>query len=356
LRVWIPRITQSAASLASQARALAAAAARRDVRWIDDPTAATATHLLRWKAGEWELFDLRGDIRQIVASPSAAIARLPRRAALFVQFPAPAAMVDDLDVPDTVDSPADADYILAGGYAAGRLEYAWVRPGLRNTDRRTALPARTDWLRHASSRTAPALRDQIQRLRRIHGWHLLESPPEARSPYHLALRHARSRAFVSDRTVIGDERYELVLRAGTVPRLVQQRYVYIFVIDTFGKAFLLFPQSGSVENGFPLTGQENAPREIPLGAAASFEIAPPYGVDSYFLLTTDEPLVSPAVLEWDGVRTRVPRADTALERLLLAINGNTRTAGVHTPANWSIEKLVVESVPPRLQKKLAGPR
>jgi hypothetical protein len=351
LRVCVPRIAQSAASLAAQARALAAEAARRNVRWISDPT-ATPTHLLRWRAGEWELFDLRGDIRSIAASPAAAVAKIPRGATLFVQFPVPARIVDELDITETVDNPADADYILAGRYTAQRLEYAWMRPAI---DRhRTALPARTDWLRQTSSDTASALRDQLLRLRRLQAWHLLESPPEARSPYHLNLRHARTNALVTG-TLLGGESYDLVLRAATVPRLVQQRYIYVFMIDTFGKAFLLFPRSGSVENRFPLAGQENAPREIALGAA-SFEIAPPYGIDSYFLLTTDEPLVNPAVLEWDGVRSRVPRADTALERLLLAINGNTRTVGVHTPANWSIEKLVLESVAPRLQKKIVRPR
>jgi hypothetical protein len=356
LRVWVPRIAQSPASLASQARALAAEAARRDIRWIDDPTATTPTHLLRWRAGEWELFDRRGDIRSIAASPAAAVAKIPRGATLFVQFPVPARIVDDLDVSETVDNPAGADYILVGRYTAHRLEYAWMRPdmdGARDR-RRTALPVRTDWLRHTSSETASALRDQLLRLRRLQAWHVLESPPEARSPYHLGLRHARTNELVTG-TLLGKESYNLVLRAVALPRLVQQRYIYVFMIDTFGKAFLLFPRSGSVENRFPLAGQENAPREIPLGAT-SFSIAPPYGIDSYFLLTTDEPLVNPAVLEWDGVRSRVPRADTALERLLLALNGNTRTVGVHTPANWSIENLVLESVAPRLQKRAVRPR
>jgi hypothetical protein len=71
--------------------------------------------------------------------------------------------------------------------------YERVRPAVKATDRRnTGLPARSAWivedgldntLRDSVSR----LRDSVLRLRRVHGWHLLESPPRARYPYRLAL-------------------------------------------------------------------------------------------------------------------------------------------------------------------------
>lgn len=382
LRVLMPRIPQSASALVRLARSLAAEAAQRNVRWVSDPVDTTPTHLLRWRANAWELLDLGADVQRLsaTANPSAAIAIVPRGAALFVQLPAPAGMVDGIAVGPGTERESivpttraeEADYILVGRYSARRLEYAWVRPSVRNTDRRqTGLPLRTQWLPQDSNdqtfrNTAPQLRELVLRLRKIQAWHLLESPPGSRSPYRLALRRERNNDLVNDGAVIGDETYELILRAdaASLPRRVPQRYVYVFAIDSFGKAVLLFPNGASVENRFPLapsTGQTAPypPAEIPLGVDGSFEVEPPYGVDSYFLLTTDEPLVNPAVLEWDGVRTRVPRTESPLEQLLLLVSDHTRTGTVVTPANWSLEKLICESVPPRApygsQKKIIPP-
>jgi len=87
---------------------------------------------------------------------------------------------------------------------------------------------------------------------------------------------------------------------------------------------------------------------------AKFSIAPPYGVDTYFLLTTDEPLADPSILQWDGVRGPMPQTKTALERLL-ALTGSTERAGhVVTPATWSIERIVIESVRPGRGRPKAG--
>jgi hypothetical protein len=261
----------------------------------------------------------------------------------------------EVDSIELTERPEEADYMLAGRSVRGRREYAWLRPLADKSSRRSALPAATDWMP-----SAERLREIVLSLSRIHSWHLLESPAEARSPYRLALRHQRTKAPVSDGTVIEGQPYELVLRAGALPSRVQQRYVYVFVIDSFGKAVVLFPQSGSVENRFPLDGKAPYPAEIPLGTAGSFQAAPPYGVDSYFLLTTDEPLVNPSVLAWDGVRTRVPAAHTPLEQLILLINGNRRAGFVVIPSDWSLEKVMYEAVPPRVaiksQKKITPPR
>jgi len=81
-------------------------------------------------------------------------------------------------------------------------------------------------------------------------------------------------------------------------------------------------RNGSVENRFPLG--DPAPAVIPLGA--NVEIGPPYGIDAYFLLTTDEPLPDPGVLSLEAVRTRA--------------------GSVVTPSTWSIEQVLFESVPP----------
>ncbi|MEO8379696.1 MAG: hypothetical protein ABI779_08530, partial [Acidobacteriota bacterium] len=126
-----------------------------------------------------------------------------------------------------------------------------------------------------------------------------------------------------------------------------------FVIDSWGKSVLVFPQStsGSVENRFPLASP--APSEIALGSVAAFAPRAPYGVDTYYLLSTDEPLPDPTILEWSGVRTRSPVGKSPLEEVILLTGSPNRGPRRVTPSSWSIERMVFESVPPRTSSKPA---
>ena len=371
LRVSMPRVKDDRDALTSLARKLAAEAARRGVRWIADPIESTPSFLLRHGNRGWEL--LRPDGGMDVLGPDAAdaingVAGLPAAASLFVQLPAPAALIDAIDVGPgsdregidpldrAEDRAEDSDYILVGRYSNHSVEYTWMRPLAGASDRRRAgMPLRTTWIAETMRDTASALRDAAVRLRKIQAWQLLDSPAEARSPYRLELRRERDGQRATDCTLIGDEKYALVLRAtAPVPARVAPRYIYAFMIDSYGESFLLFPRSGSVENRFPLPvpGQASTqpPSEIPLGTHGTFEIAPPYGVDTYFLLTTDEPLRNPWILEWDGVRARAPQPQTALEELLLLTASGSRGRIRSTLSSWSVERLLFESVPPREAK------
>lgn len=303
LRVWVPRMPDTAATRIALARRLAAAASRHAIRWTDDPTESTPTHLLRWGGSAWELIGPDGG-RTHLATAEAGLATIPPGSSLFVQFPAPSGIAtEDLAV---VARAEDADYVLAGRYARGKLSYAWVRPAMRNADRRrSALPIRTAWVSSAA-----ALNDAVPRLRRLHAWQTLHSPPGT-PPYGLAVK--RDGAFVRDGTLAGGERYEVVLRATSAA--ARPRYVYAFVIDSHGAGTLLFPRDGSVENRFSGGGDV---------ILATVEVAPPYGIDTYVLLTTEEPLPNPWILSWEGVR-----------------------AGLGTVAAWSIERVIFESIPPR---------
>jgi hypothetical protein len=237
------------------------------------------------------------------------------------------------------------------------VEYAWVRPLATAADqRKSMLPLRTAWT--GPRATALALSDALARLRRVHGWCELSSPAVAGSYYQLAIRRAGDGALVGDGTLAGEQRYRLVLRARQQRRdaSVYPRYVYVFVIDSHGQSVLLFPlpESGSVENRLPLTNTasralENPPVEIPLDELRSFLVTAPYGLDTYFLLTTDEPLTTPLSLQWSGVRGLPTPPRGPLEELLaLATSGTRSSAGpIRTPANWSLDKTTYESVPPR---------
>jgi hypothetical protein len=105
-----------------------------------------------------------------------------------------------------------------------------------------------------------------------------------------------------------------------------------------------------VENRFPIG--DNALPEVELG---HFRVTPPYGVDTYFLLTTEEPLANPWVLQWDGIRGDRPKTESALEEVLTRTSSATRSpASLTTPIDWSIEQVIVESVPPRRHKPRAA--
>jgi len=215
---------------------------------------------------------------------------------------------------------------------------------------------RTGWI---SASQAFLLREAIVRLRGVQAWQDLRSPASSASQYRLAVRRASDGGLVEDGKLIGRHRYHLVLRRSQTSRAeaVYARYVYAFVIASDGSSVLLFPPSerGDVENLLPITPtptqpMNDAPVEIPLAATRSFVVGEPYGLDTYFLLTTDEPLPSLASLEWSGLRdTRAAATRNPLEELLAQTLAGTRASvePILTPANWSIEKVIFESVPPR---------
>ncbi len=244
--------------------------------------------------------------------------------------------------------PEEADYVLAGRLAAGGVEYAWLRPGVAETDQqRTSLPVRTAW-RPLGPDTGAELEKALLRLRQIHAWLHLETPPGAASAYEIAVRQGEDDGeLVENKTLFGGEPHHLVLRAkgGRPPAHVDPRYFYVFLIDSDGRSILLYPNPATPDqNRFPVP--PGAPAEIPLGRDGVFRVSPPYGVDTYFLLTSDERIPNPWVLDSEGVRARGPRGTTPLEELLSITGGWERSATRSpTPVVWSVEKKLFQSVP-----------
>src|SRR5206468_3798138 len=114
-----------------------------------------------------------------------------------------------------------------------------------------ALPLRTDW--HDGERTADVARvlnEDLRRLHRIHLWQTLPSPPSSQFNYRLGVRRERDHGMITDGTLLANERYGLVVRKASGPgELSSPRFVYVFVVDSYGKSVLLFPRgpTGSVE-------------------------------------------------------------------------------------------------------------
>lgn len=217
-----------------------------------------------------------------------------------------------------VDDPRDANYLLAD---RNRVEHAWIRPRTGNSDR--GLPQQTAWTSDPLQ-----LRRDLVTLRRIHSWLTLTPPHDTETPYRLAIRDEQTRELVHGATIIGNRLYSIVLRPSQ-PELTRRHY-YVFVVDSYGNSRLVFPKTGSVENRFPIGDVPAA--EIALGGPSAFRISRPYGLDTYFLLSTEEPLPNPSLLEWDGVRAR---------RALIA-------------TRWSIERITLESIAPARRRASTG--
>jgi len=275
-----------------------------------------------------------------------ALEHLPRGTPVFVQVP----VLPDISGRiafgrwnvERVKSPQDADYILTGRLSGDRLQYAWVRPSVDRSDQlRAALPLRTDWHDGRNgAEVAAVLTEDLRRLQLVHFWQTLPSPPEAQFNYRLGMRRARDRALVTDGVLAADEQYGFVLRAVPEPQqLFAPRFIYVFMVDSYGKSVLFFPRGplGSIENRFPLRG--TSPAEIPLGPRASLMPEAPFGADTFFLLSTDQALTNPWILEWDGIRTLKQRAGTPLEQFLLLTMSGDRGVRRVPPSHWSLERV-----------------
>jgi hypothetical protein len=360
LQVWIETLGNLGPAL-RLAQDLERAAPQHGVEWVEDPTATAPTHVLRWHEHGWQLLAQgRAERLDPAADATAILAKVtgsgPRR--LFVQLPAPGAITRGISLgPGTLHSgieitarPESADYVLAGRLGPQGLELAWLRPGEGREDQwRTSLPVRTAWRRagpEGSPATSSALERDVLLLRKIHGWLTLKMPPGTASPYELTLRRDGDGTAVTGGTLSGGTTYRFVLRArsGAPAATFQPRYFYVFLIDSHGRSTLLFPRN-SIAQPFP--AGPAAPPEIPLIPGGGVTVAEPYGMDTYFLLSSDEAIADPWILDWDGPRARGPRGHTGLDELLAQTGGWARGGEPPlVPAGWSVERKLFESVPP----------
>jgi len=86
----------------------------------------------------------------------------------------------------------------------------------------------------------------------------------------------------------------------------------------------------------------NVMSEMPLGKKRLITVEEPLGVDTYIMLTTEEPLPSPELFNQNGVITRGNASASGLEQLFDI--GSKNRAVMNTPTNWSIQRLSVKSI------------
>ncbi len=382
LRVWMPPAL-GYSELSQIAQEMATLRESDRIQWIDDPTKETPTHVMSWETSGWKLKRSTEEaVENLGKSPTAKmiLARLdseaPGKAKLFIHFPPPIELVKELQLGagtvnssiEVTSSPERAHYQLGGRVEGKEIEYAWVLPGVTGEDaekRSLPLPVRTDWINvTGNSRPfqflARKLEDYALRIGRVKAWLQINPPPDQGIfPYRLALKNTDTGHIrTTETTVFDKDSYGLILQAdeAKLKAWIDKRFVYVFAIDNNGNSQLLFPQrdAGSVGNRVPYDspGQEKyPPSEIRLGSAKLFVIGPPFGVDVYILLASEEPIPNPRVLVFEGVRTRggskAPGKDpeTPLANLLQGVGSATRGTHPPAPTNWSIQRLMIKSAP-----------
>jgi hypothetical protein len=103
----------------------------------------------------------------------------------------------------------------------------------------------------------------------------------------------------------------------------------------------MFPQR-SGGNNFPL---ENGRLDQILLPAGNFHITPPFGTDTYILLSTSARLSNPDALNFESVVRGGVNATTPLETLLFSTSAGTRGNTMEMPTDWGVEYLQMHSQP-----------
>jgi hypothetical protein len=364
LKIWTAPLRVKPEELLRASELVRAAVAMRGAIWVAEPSRESPTHVFAFNGREWTLNALQQDMTQSLggaldAGPVAqALANLKvgKTAKVFLALPPPRELDAGLELgpgtPAAViarSTARDADYLLVGRASRGRLSYAWVRP-FAEWGAETPLPVETqgfEFTKDVKSSTRELLMLAL-RLGRINAWLQLESPLDARPyPYELAIQ-TREGGLVQAGTLESGHDYQLALRAvgDKPPDPVSPRFVYVFIIDSSGKAKLLFPSPnlGLVENRFPPKPQMDTPQASYL-IGPGFRVVPPLGIDTYVLLTSDEQLPDPGILESPELGARKGKP-SPLEKLLSRIGETARSAEVPVPQTWSIQRLTTRSIPP----------
>lgn len=370
LRVWMPSATLKYADLLRMAKSISTLQNSEKIVWLDDPSDSPAKdsplYVVAWNGTEWQLILTQGKKSLRLGINPTAQSILDKltlnekiKPTILLNLPPTRELKAELHLGEgslnnsikIVAKPAEANYFLMGRWQQDHVEYSWVLPNIASEQAANLpLPMRSDWRPCGAGpdeigATARILEDKILRLGKIKAWLQLEAPPERSPfPYRLALRNIETQKINTSGKTIKDENYELLLQTDPDQLnkgLIKPRYIYVFVIDSFGKTTLLFPQNGE-ENIFPT----NTPKiEYILPQSAGFSVSAPFGVDTFVLLASNDVIPNASeALNSEGARTRSGKASTPLEKLLIGVGSATRSGLTTVPPDWSIQRISVRSI------------
>jgi hypothetical protein len=392
LSVWLPEGAVALAKMPELVRALTPLM-HGNFHWVIDPSLEAPTQWLSWNGRQWLLRGAAGEheVNGSAQLPDVAkiSAQLTPEDHLLVLLPAPAEWQSALRMPSgaisVVTNPVQATYWLTGTLKGADVAYAWVQPdAARTTPTALTLPARTDWIGSSDAVGAAHLHSFAERLGAVAA--LLKLPESGNSdpfPYHLVLRREGGAREVSGTqlapaahagnadahalqtaAVSGGDVYDLVLKSDVASLAdfsdahPEGRWVYVFVVDSSGHRDPLFVQSDqrarfpreyppSLDDPAHLTCKAGSyPSSAPLDevCVGTIRICPDYGLDTYFLLSSSQPIPDLSVFSGEGVHTAgLTRGSGSALTLLLGAPGVQTRSATSVPEQFSIERLTVLS-------------
>jgi len=362
LKVYIPNTTYNYKDLTAVVAQLSGLKNSKTIKWINDPSDESPTHTVFYTGTEWMLGYPDGKNVSLGKSPTekSVSSKLKQGDKLFVCVPPTTtlktAILDACKENNAIQATSDgsdAQYYLTGRWNNNQLEYAYVLPQIttKDTNLQNTMPVRTDFIKLAAdesivAKTSDSLQDFTLKLAKIKAWLTLAGPPDDGAfPFYLALKKGKnSKNLLTAGDVYNGDTLSLTLVADKENISNwdgNKRYVYVFTIDSKGTTTLLYPSQGSVENQYPRMTDGDIAKESPLGRN-KWLVSEPFGVDTYVMLTTDEPLPNPSALNSVGVRTR--GIDKGGLSGLLNVGAATR-GQLLTPANWSVQRVSLKSKP-----------
>jgi hypothetical protein len=394
LAVYAPAAAPPFEELTAIARDVQAAAEKLHLSWVTDPTRRVPEYTVRWNGRFWEMPRAKGEPLNLGAKPAARLAAAlgpAPKGEFFLELPPPGEWLpkglklgegsDNTSIGVNTKSPGSAQYMLAGVWAGDHVEYSWIATNLtrESVDQQLqrlngktpplalALPLRSKVVKvdEALKEAPDALVNRALALAKVRGWLRLEAPEESRTPfpYHVALKNAETGEYLSEGTVKEGGKYDVYLRAGRAaldafvarykdaPGGVPASFVYMFVIDSGGQGTLVFPRpaDNGLTNRLPIGVSAGGPVSLPeeIKIFSGLEVGPPFGVDSYTLLTTATALANPDVLNFEGVGAtraagRGPGDD--LSNLLDSVGAGSRGILKPAPTDWAIERTFIRSI------------
>lgn len=369
MKVSIPASSLSMEELTHTAHEINKLCNQNNIDWINDPTEKNPTHIIFWNNSSWFLhtptnmaIDLgkKPNTNELIKQIRLTHSNKNTKPGFFFHVPISASLnatfqSEITGFSDSIEilSPRqETNYVLVGRYNDEKLEYAWALPNTVGINIDLPLPVRTKWLpveKTANSQEPlKLLIEKIMKLAIIKAWLQLSSPPDnGEFPYRLSLKNTKTGLIANSGPLVEGEEYIPLLKADKdkLHQFIEQRYVYMFIIDSDGEGKLIFPSLEQVnsENHFPIW-KTDFPSQIELMKSGSLEITSPFGVDTYILLTTTEPIPNPDILNFSGVRRGAPKGKLSpLEKLLTGVGVKRGGNPPVTPTNWSIERLSILS-------------
>lgn len=373
LRVWLWPSNLSLRDVIDAADVIAASG----VEHISDSAEESWTHILSWDGKNWTLQKAGDSAPSVLGMKLTAEVlkqSLPSGSKLWANLPPPrelATRILPVDAKSAVQRAADltgADYVLAGTVTQDGPAYAWYHkselaagppaaiahdhtPGCST---KSPYPVRSDWVDLTGLADlgdgVAALGKYASLLAKVHGWLELANNTAdgaADGYYKLELAPVSVGAAAPGQQVQADtplrqgDRVQLVLKS--TDRVIEKRWAYVLDIDCHGKGALVYPLDYA-ENEFP-NGADNGRRFV-LPGAHTLKVGSPYGVDTFVLLSTAQPLPEPSALNFEGVATRETRGmQSPLQELLTNRSSGTRGFSNEVPTNWGISLTSVRSIP-----------